>query len=71
MKTVKKYKIKTTKAVVKRFKITGSGKIMRSHQLRTSHLRRKKSKNALRRHAKNTVVNKSGLSAIKKMLGIA
>lgn len=71
MKKAKKYKIKTKKSVVKRFSVTGTGKIMRSHQLRTSHLRRKKSKGALRRHAVATVVNKSGLRAIKKMLGIA
>lgn len=67
---MKKYKIKTKKSVVKRFKITGTGKIMRSHQLRTSHLRRKKSKKTLRSHAMSIPVHKTGLRAIKRMLGI-
>ncbi len=66
----KKYKQKTKKSVAKRFKITGTGKIMRSHQLRTSHLRRKKSKKTLRRHAKAIPVHKTGTKAIKRMLGI-
>lgn len=69
MKT-KKYKLKTKKAVIKRIKITGTGKLMRSHQLRTSHLRRKKSKKVLRRHAKSIEVHKTGARAIKRMLGI-
>lgn len=65
-----KTKIKTKKSVAKRFKITGTGKIMRSHQLRTSHLRRSKSKSALRRHAKSVVVNKADVSKIKQLLGL-
>ncbi len=70
MKKQKKYKLRTKKAVAKRFKITGTGKIMRSHQLRTSHLKRKKSKKTLRRHAMAIPVHKAGLKAIKRMLGI-
>jgi len=38
-----KFKLKTHKATAKRFKVTGSGKLMRS-QGPKSHLRRKKSK---------------------------
>ena len=43
----KKYKLKTHKATSKRFKVTGSGKIMRTkgHQ---GHLKRRKSKRAKR-----------------------
>lgn len=63
-------KHKTKKAAAKRFRVTKTGKILRSHQLRTSHLRRKKSKTALRRHAKETVVSKANLSAIKRMLNL-
>jgi large subunit ribosomal protein L35 len=43
----KKYKIKTYKAAAKRFKITGSGKVMRTKGGK-SHLRRRKSKRAKR-----------------------
>lgn len=67
---MKKTKAKTKKALVKRIKITGTGKILRSHQLRSGHLRRHKSKRALRRHARPIVVDKTGLKAIKRMLGI-
>ncbi len=65
-----KVKIKTKKALAKRVKITGTGKIMRSHQLRSGHLRRHKSKSALRRHARPIEFNKSSKKAVKRMLGI-
>jgi large subunit ribosomal protein L35 len=39
----KKYKLKTHKAAAKRFKVTGTGKIMRTKGGK-SHLRRRKSK---------------------------
>ncbi|MEO0598787.1 MAG: bL35 family ribosomal protein, partial [Chloroflexota bacterium] len=38
----KKYKLKTHKATAKRFKVTGSGKVMRTKGGK-SHLRRRKS----------------------------
>jgi large subunit ribosomal protein L35 len=38
----KKYKLKTYKAAAKRFKVTGSGKLMRTKGSK-SHLRRRKS----------------------------
>ncbi len=41
----KKYKIKTHKATAKRFKVTGSGKVLRTKGPK-SHLRRKKSARA-------------------------
>jgi large subunit ribosomal protein L35 len=65
-----KHKHKTKKALMKRVKITGTGKIMRSHQLRSGHLRRNKSKNALRRHAVPVELSKTLVSAAKRMLGI-
>lgn len=67
----KKYKLKTKKSAQKRFKVTGTGKILRSNQLRTAHLRRKKSKSALRRHARVVGVNKAGLRQVKRMLGLS
>lgn len=41
-KKKKKYKLKTHKATAKRFKVTGSGRVMRTRGPK-SHLRRKKS----------------------------
>jgi len=41
--TVGKYKIKTHKATAKRFRVTGSGKLVRT-KIGKSHLRRRKSK---------------------------
>ena len=46
-KRKKKYKLKTHKATAKRFRITGSGKIMRTKGHK-SHLRRRKSKRVKR-----------------------
>ncbi len=65
-----KVKHKTKKAFLKRVKITGTGKILRSHQLRSGHLRRSKTKRALRRHARPIVLSKTSLKAAKRMLGI-
>ena len=65
-----KNKHKTKKSLMKRIKITGTGKIMRSHQLRSGHLRRNKTKRALRRHAEPVALHKSLVSAAKRMLGI-
>jgi large subunit ribosomal protein L35 len=67
---VTKNKHKTKKALIKRVKITGTGKIMRSHQLRSGHLRRNKSKRTLRRHAEPIEYNKKEVKAVKRMLGI-
>jgi large subunit ribosomal protein L35 len=48
--------IKTKKAVAKRFKITGSGKVMRSHAGRR-HLAQTKNAKRLRRLGKSAVVD--------------
>jgi large subunit ribosomal protein L35 len=64
-------KLKTNKSLVKKIKITGTGKIMRSHQLRSGHLRRNKSKRALRRHAEPMRVDKTLEKIMKRMLGRA
>lgn len=70
MKKMKNYKIKTKKALYKRVKVTGTGKILRSHQLRSGHLRRKKSKTALRRAARPIVLDKSMTKSVKRLLGV-
>jgi large subunit ribosomal protein L35 len=54
----KKYKLKTHKATAKRFRITGSGKIMRTKG-RQGHFRRRKSKRAKRQFVKMQEVNGS------------
>jgi large subunit ribosomal protein L35 len=65
-----KIKHKTKKALMKKVKITGTGKIMRSHQLRSGHLRRNKSKRALRRHAVPIEYSKTTIKSIKRLLGL-
>jgi len=65
-----KIKRKTKKALMKRVKITGTGKIMRSHQLRSGHLRRNKSKKTLRTHAVPIEMHSTAAKAVRRMLGI-
>ncbi len=60
-------KLKTKKIVAKRFKVTGTGKIMRMHQ-NSRHLRSHKSKQALRRFAKPVQVAKNIDSVIKSFI---
>ncbi len=55
----KKYKLKTHKATVKRFKMTGSGRLMRTTGPK-SHLRRKKSDRTKRTFLRMTEVKGSG-----------
>lgn len=64
------YKQKTRKGVSKRFKITATGKVMRRHQM-ARHLRRKKSKAAIRRYRTPVEVTGKVAKKIKHMLGIA
>ena len=63
----KKYKLKTYKAAAKRFRITKTGKIMRTKQGK-SHLRRRKSKRALNQLSKmQEVTNPGDKRRIKRM----
>ncbi|OGV96412.1 hypothetical protein A2W24_04765 [Microgenomates group bacterium RBG_16_45_19] len=62
-------KLKTRKIVAKRFKITATGKILRRAQ-NMRHLRRRKSKRAIRSYkVPKTVTGKQALK-IRKMLAI-
>ncbi len=61
----KKYKLKTHKATAKRFKVTGTGLLLRSKGGK-SHLRRRKSKRNKRMLAKMLVVE-NGLERRKVM----
>jgi large subunit ribosomal protein L35 len=55
----KKYKIKTYKAAAKRFRMTGTGKIVRTKGGK-SHLRRRRSKRVKRQLDKMLVVESKG-----------
>ena len=55
----KKYKLKTHKATAKRFKVTGSGKLVRTKGPK-SHLRRNKSKRTRKQLASMVEVESSG-----------
>jgi large subunit ribosomal protein L35 len=61
-------KLKTKKTAKKRFKETGSGKIMRRHA-RTSHLKSKQSAAKKRRKSGRTRVSKENRGKVKKMIG--
>lgn len=60
-------KNKTRKIVVKRFKITATGKVMRRMPT-MRHLRRKKSKRAIRRYRKYVQVTGALAKKIRAML---
>ncbi|OGH12776.1 MAG: 50S ribosomal protein L35 [Candidatus Levybacteria bacterium RIFCSPHIGHO2_01_FULL_40_10] len=60
-------KLKTRKAAAKRFKITGSGKVMFGHQM-NRHLRRKKSASNLRAKAVPGQMTGKFARKIKQML---
>jgi len=60
-------KAKTRKAVAKRFKVTGSGKVLRRKQGKR-HLLQKKSRKRKRFLGKVTLVSKADLKAVKASL---
>ncbi|MBN1871093.1 MAG: 50S ribosomal protein L35 [Candidatus Omnitrophica bacterium] len=60
-------KLKTKKAVAKRFRITKRGKIKRMKAGR-SHILTKKSRNRKRKLKKSTVVSKSFLKMLRRAL---
>ncbi|MGI8792821.1 MAG: 50S ribosomal protein L35 [Acidimicrobiales bacterium] len=62
-------KMKTDKGAAKRFKITGSGKIMRRKAFR-SHILEKKSSVRTRRLAREAQVTGGDAKQVRKMLGI-
>jgi large subunit ribosomal protein L35 len=62
-------KMKTDKGAAKRFRVTGTGKIMREKAFR-SHLLEKKSSRRTRRLAGSTEVHQTDKRQIKRMLGL-
>ncbi len=63
-------KQKTNKSMLKRIKITSSGKMLRRHQLGSGHLKRKKSHGALNRQKKTSVYSKGEGRRIRKAIGL-
>ncbi|MEE8121944.1 MAG: 50S ribosomal protein L35 [Anaerolineales bacterium] len=62
-----KYKLKTHKATAKRFRLTGSGKLMRTKGNKR-HLRRKKSARSKRKFSKMHPVEAKGIAKRVKRL---
>jgi large subunit ribosomal protein L35 len=71
-KKKKKFKLKTHKATAKRFKITGSGKVMQTKG-RQGHFRRRKSKRAKRQFSQMLEVkvakNRQAIKRLAPYLG--
>lgn len=67
---MQKYKVKTRSGVAKRFKITGTGKVLRRAQ-NMRHIRRNKSKKTIRAYRKPIEVTGKWAKKIKVMLGLA
>ena len=61
-------KMKTHSGAKKRFKVTGTGKILRRRAMK-SHLLEKKSSKRRRSFRKDTPLAKSDVKAVKKLLG--
>ena len=62
-------KLKTKRSAAKRFKITGSGKVVRRKAYH-SHILTKKSKTRKRRLRKPALVFKGEVKSIKRLLGL-
>lgn len=67
---MKKFKQKTRKGTARRFKITATGKVLRRVQ-NMRHLRRKKSKKAIRAYRVPVEVTGALARKIKRMMGLA
>lgn len=62
-------KMKTHKTTVKRFKVTGKGKLRR-RKARATHLRRRKSKRSKRELQKDVPVSKADRKRVRRILGL-
>ena len=66
MGKLKKYKLKTHKATVKRFKMTATGKILRTKGGKT-HFRRRRSQRSLNQLSKMQPVSPSDLKKVRRL----
>ncbi len=64
---MKSYKLKTKRAAAKRFKVTGTGKLVRM-KANKSHILNKKTTKRKRGLRKDTVVDKTNVRAMKTIL---
>ncbi|MBR1844952.1 MAG: 50S ribosomal protein L35 [Lachnospiraceae bacterium] len=64
---MKKYKVKTSKSAAKRFKKTGTGKLVRM-KANKSHILNKKTTKRKRNLRKDTVVDKTSEKTMKKIM---
>ena len=64
-----KSKRKTVKSAAKRFKVTGTGKIMRRHS-HARHILTKKSRKRVRKLVDSALVSKADKKRVKSMLNI-
>lgn len=62
-------KMKTNRGAAKRFKVTGSGRIKRSHCMR-SHILTKKSTKRKRKLRQGAEIDKADVRNVRKMLGL-
>ena len=62
-----KLKMKTNRSAAKRFKVTGSGKVMH-FRAGKSHLLRKKNRKRKRNLKKDVVLSSANISAVKKLI---
>ena len=63
-------KIKTSKSVAKRFKLTGTGKV-KANKAFARHILTKKSPKKKRNFAQNTYLNKGDSATVKKLIPYA
>ena len=63
-------KMKTKKAVAKRFKVTGGGKIRMLRHAKTNHQKFAKNAKVKRRLRRPSVIDKSNVKAIRRALGV-
>jgi large subunit ribosomal protein L35 len=62
------YKYKPNKSIAKRFRVTASGKLKRSHTL-TSHLRSSRSGNKKRHLGRPAIVDETQARRLRKLIG--
>lgn len=60
-------KMKTKRGAAKRFKVTGTGKIVRHHAF-TSHILTKKTRKQKRRLRKSAIVDASNVKALRRCM---
>lgn len=63
-------KQKTRKSILKRIKITSTGRLLRRHQLGAGHLKSKKTKGALGRQKKTREFFGGEAKKLRKVIGI-